>query len=120
MDYHILTQALDRSTASVVFHIPIPASNNSAGISWRTAVVSEQGGAASIVSVLPELVGTQEETDLKAGELFELSTVVRFESVNLTNGQRLSAIEAAFTEAVTSLVAEKQITLDFMGKKGDV
>ena len=120
MDYHILTQSVDRKTANVVFHIPIPSSLNSAGISWQDAIVKDQGGSANISSVLPELSGTQEETDLMSGILFEYPYSLRFSSININNAQRLTEIEEAYTAVAADLITEKQITLDFMGKEGNV
>ncbi len=45
---------------------------------------------------------------------------VGFSSTNLTNAQRLAEVETAFTAAKTDVLAEKQITLNFYGKSGDV
>jgi len=40
--------------------------------------------------------------------------------IRLTNAQRLAEVEAAYTAAETNMLAEKQITLNFYGKSGDV
>ena len=119
MDYHILQQHIKQKTANVVFHIPIPSSINSAGITWQAAVVKDMGGANAISSVLPDIT-TQEETDLKSGALLEQQVTVRFSSVSLTNAQRLQEIKDAFTQLKTNVLAEKQITLNFMGEEGTV
>ena len=119
-NYHILTQAENRKSVTVVFHVPIPeAGTNQAGISWRDAVVKEQGGSSEIVSVLPDIT-TQEHTAMKAGEIYEIQERVRFSSVTLTNAERKTQIEAWFTKLQTELVAEKQVTLEWIGLEGDV
>lgn len=119
-DFHVLTQANDKKTVNVVFHISVPASGtNDAGISWRNAVVKEQGGADNIVSVLPDIT-TQEESALKSGELIERLEPVRFSSISITNAQRLQEIRNHFNSLSQEIIAEKQITLDFMGYEGDV
>jgi len=120
-DYHILKQARDKKTINAVFHISVPvAGTNLAGISWRDAVVLDQGGAANINSTLSDVVNTQEETDMKAGAIIEVPTTVRFSSINLTIPQRKAEIEAEFNSVVMSLIAEKQLDLEFMGFNADV
>lgn len=120
-DYHILKQARDKKTINVVFHISIPAGGtNQANISWHDAIVLDLGGAAAIVSVLPELVGSQEETDMKAGTLVEVPDTVRFSSINLNNDQRKAEIAARYSEVSSTLISEKQQELAFIGFSADV
>ena len=114
-NYHILTQEIqngNKRAAQVVFHIPVPAAGtNEADISWRDAVVKEQGGASNIVSVLPDIT-TQEDSDMKAGALIEQVKTVRFSTVNLTNPQRKAEIETYFN----TLTVEQRAALT----EGDV
>lgn len=118
-NFHILTQDLERKVANCVFHIPIPAGNNSANITWQAAVVREQNGADNIDSVLPD-ISAEELSALKAGSILEKQIGVRFSSKELTNSQRLAEIETAFTNETAIIQVEKQITLDFIGYEGDV
>jgi hypothetical protein len=119
-DYHILRANIDLRTIDVVFHIPIPDTDNFAGVSFREALVRDQGGADNIVSVLPELVGTQEETDLKAGALLEYTETFRFSSINLTNVQRRNEVANRFTTLTTDKVDEIHVTHNFYGYHADV
>ena len=119
-NFHIMAQALGLKTVNVIFHLPIPANGtNTAGISWRDAVVKEQGGASNIISVLPD-ISTEEDSDLKAGAIVEKQENMKFSIIGLTNAQRLQEIRDRFTALTTEFIAEKQITLDFMGYEGDV
>ena len=120
MDFHVLTQAMDKKTVNLVFHIPIPGTGvNEAGVQWRSALLAELGGANNITSVLPNI--SQAELDaMKSGALLELSTSVRFSSIYLDNAQRLNEIKAAYTATKDSTLAEKQITLAFIGYQGDI
>lgn len=118
-DYHILTQDEKQKTANVVFHIPFSATLNTAGITWQEAIVREQGGSENISSVLPG-ISVEEDTALKSGALLEVQKQVRFTSVNLTNAERLTEVEAEFVEIKTAIVAEKQVILDFIGYEGTV
>ncbi len=104
---------------NVVFHIPVPVQNNIVGVPYRDALVRSLGGAAAIVSILPEIT-TQEDSDMKAGALLEVSTTVRFSSATLTDAQRLAQVEAAFTAAKTTELTTKQQELKYFGKEGDV
>lgn len=119
MDFHILTQSKDQNTINAVLHIPVPASNNDAGITWQQAVVKEAGGADNIVSVLPDVEST-ELTAMKSGALIEKIENVRFSSIFLTNAQRLQEVKDRYNVLKTLLIEEKQITLNFMGYGGDV
>ena len=119
MDYHILTQAKDQNTIQAVFHIPVPIGNNEVGVSWRDAVVKEQGGADNIISVLLDIDPT-ELTNMKSGVLIEKVEAVRFSSIFLNNAQRLQQIKDRYAVVKIELIAEKQITLAFMGYGGDV
>ncbi len=119
-DYHVLTQDLHYRGARVAFHIPISGSGqNEAGVQWRDAVVAEQGGADNIESQIVGIAAA-ELADLKAGALLEHLTRVRFSSVTLTPGQRLAEIKAAYTEAASQIVADKQVTLAWIGASGNV
>lgn len=120
-NYHILTGDIEKKTITVVFHIPVPAAGtNQANLSWRDAVVKEQGGASNIVSALGTDVNPTEDSQLKSGALVERQQTIRFSSVNLTSNQRRVEIEAAFTQLQSQLIADKQITLDWIGFEGDV
>lgn len=119
-DYHILTLDPHKKTVQVVFHIPVPSTGtNLAGITWQEAVVKEQGGASNIVSVLPGIT-TEEESALKAGAIIERVESVRFSSTSLTDSQRQAEIEAAFKKLQNDLIAEKSITLQWIGYEGNV
>ena len=125
MNYHILKQAEDKKTINVVFHIPVPATGtNEANVLWRDAVVAEQGGSANIVSTLPGIDPT-EDTELKSGALVEVSKSVRFSTINLTTAQKQAEIEAEFNRLIGSdpkysVLAKKQITLEWIGFEADV
>ncbi len=119
--YHIRAQDKKGKTVDVVYHIPVPAAGtNQAGVSWRTAVVSEAGGSSAINSVIPVVVGTAEETSMKSGAIIEQVETVRFSSINLSNAQKQAEIEAKYTALSSELISEKQQTLAWMDFEGDV
>lgn len=107
-------------TVGVIFHIPIPIGNNAVGIAWRTALVAYLGGADTIISALPEVRQTAEESDMKAGVILEKVLTIRFSSANLTDAQRLAEIVTAFTTEKNAELTMKQTQLKYFGKVGDV
>lgn len=118
-DYHIRNTDVKLKTVSVVFHIPIPAVNNAVGVSWQDALVLSLGGVDAITSTLTDITPA-EESAMKAGSIYENVATVRFSSLDLTNAERLAEVETAYTAASSDVLAEKQITLNFYGKSGDV
>ncbi len=118
-DYHIRNTSEDLKTANAVFHIPIPATNNAVGVSWQDALVLSLGGADAITSVLTDITPA-ELSAMKAGSIYERVETVRFSSTNLSNAQRLVDVESARIAAEADILNEKQITLNFYGKSGDV
>lgn len=124
-NYHTLTQAEDKKTVNVVFHIPVPeGGTNQADVLWRDAVVAEQGGSANIVSVLPGIEPT-EDTLLKAGALIEVPKSLRFSRLGLTPAEKKAEIEAEYnrlsgSDPKYSILALKQITLEWIGYEADV
>jgi len=125
MNYHIQTQAEDKKTVNIVFHVPVPATGaNEAGVQWRDAVVAEKGGSDNISSVLPGIDPT-ELTQLKAGALIEVTKSLRFSSINITPSQKKAEIEAEFNKLTGSdpkfsVLAAKQIILEWIGYAANV
>lgn len=118
-DYHIRKTSADLKTVDVIFHIPIPSANNAIGVNWQDALVLSLGGADNITSVMPDIeIG--EESEMKAGSIYEKVQTIRFSSLDLTNQQRLEQVEAAYIVAKEYILADKQVTLNFYGKAGDV
>lgn len=120
MDFHVLTQGRWKKNVNVVFHVPVPETgNNAAGVQWRAAVVMELGGADNINSTLPDITEA-ELAQLKSGALIERSATVYFSTADIDNAQRIAQIEAYFNMIKTELIAEKTITLDFIGYAANV
>lgn len=118
-NYHIRKTAYNMKTVNVVFHIPIPATNNAVGVAWRDVVVLDQGGSSNIASVLPDIT-TGELDAMKAGSIYEYNKIVGFTSLNLTNVQRLAEVESAYTNTKAVVLARINKTMNFYNKSGDV
>ena len=114
--YYIREQSLDQKTIRVVCHINVPASgNNDAAVQWRDAVVSHGGGAANISSVVPEVQGTQEETDMKAGAVLEKVKTYRYSKIGLNQAEKSAEIAAWYDNVKDEIMSDMQIELQYIG-----
>lgn len=114
--FYIREQAADQKTIRVVCHINVPASgNNSAQIQWRTVLLSHLGGAANISSSVPEVTGTLEETDMKAGAVYEVSGIYRYSKISLSTAEKNAEISAWYNNVKDEIWADLQVTLQFLG-----
>ena len=119
-NYHILSQADDLKTLETVQHIAIASANNAAGVNYRTALVQylTQGGV-TIGSVVPGIEAA-ELTALQNGSLYEVQRTYRFSSLNLTNAQKATELDAYYTAQVTQIIGELQRMLQWWGYSRNV
>lgn len=95
----------------LVLHIAIPATNNTVGTPWRTAVVRAKGGT----TVLPDGTGTQgtisaaEKADIVSGAVHE--AVVNMKRSTATN----AALDAFYARIQSEILASLQAELEFYG-----
>jgi len=114
-NYHIKNITKDGRKASVVFHIPIPALNNSAGIPFRTALMQYKPVTVSDVPWL----SSGELTQIQNGEIFEHSEVVSFLADD-SNAQKQGRVDAIFTDLNIIVLNEIKARLKFWGLDRDV
>lgn len=126
-DYHILEQTRDGKQVNVVFHVTVPASGtNSAGVTWRDAVVKErenekdESGNFITISSMLKNINAGEATNLANGALIEVNDIVRFSRLGLTPAQKRTEIENYFNVINSNLITEKQAVLEWIGQDGDV
>ena len=101
---HILEQ-LAPGRFRVVYHVAIPATNNAAGVAWRTAIVNSRD-ATRPVSVLPDGDGTG--GTISAAEKAQLTSGAVYEVVREEKGQTLAAFAAMFTQRSAEILAALQ------------
>lgn len=101
--YHILKKEQGGRYADVYVHLPIPGTPNVAGVAMSEPILTYQRAIRELVSAredprvtrIPGLA-TQfpnEYADLLAGVVYEYYIRFRFNSIDLTDGQRRSQIE---------------------------
>ena len=114
-DIHVLDFADDQKTINVIFHVPIPATGaNVAGVLWKDSLVAFQGGAGAIKSRLQN-IDPAELASMQAGTLFEFPTNIQFSSLGISDAQRIAELKTAFTQAKTTVLAQKQNQLNYYG-----
>ncbi len=119
---HVLT--VSGPEFNVVAHIPIPATNNSAGLSWRTALL--RSGVSKGVSVLPDGDGTlgtidaTEKANIASGAVYEVVTPIKPSSASADTAtiNDTTYMAAQYTIIKNQTLSDLQIALKWFGKTG--
>jgi hypothetical protein len=119
-NFHVMQQDDRKRSIGVVFHVPVPATlTNTANVTWRDAVVKDQGGADNITSTLPD-ISQEELSAMKSGALIEVQRTVYFSTPNINNAERIAEIGQFYNNLKTDLIDEKMMTLQYIGYAGNV
>jgi hypothetical protein len=109
---HILESSGPRKFR-VVYHIPVPAGNNSAGTPWRTAVARSKINQAS-PSVLLDGDGTG--GTISSAEKAQIQSGAIYEVVYDEKGQNATTIAATFARRSSEILSELQAELAQYGR----
>jgi len=109
---HVLEQTAP-GRFRVVYHVAIPATNNAAGVAWRTAVVNSRI-AGQAVSVLPDGDGTN--GTISAAEKAQLTSGAVYEVVREEKGQTGAGINAMHAQRSAEVLAALQARLAQFGR----
>jgi hypothetical protein len=116
-DYHILSGRPDGNQYRVVFHLPVPDTDNNVGVNYRMALV-EWLGTEGLVSQVP-FISAPEQTQLDNGELYEhLWDYDTHDGISLSEKQ--AELDARFAAFSTAVVNQLQTRLGFWGFNRDV
>jgi hypothetical protein len=111
---HVL-QASGNNVYSIVVHAPTPAGNNSAAISWATAL--QNSGLATTQLVVgngPGQITNAESNQVLAGTLIEANFQWE-DNPTWTNQQRLDDLNLRASQAVAAVTADYQARLKYFG-----
>ena len=97
----------------VAYHVAIPATNNAAGVAWRTAIVNSRD-ATRPVTVLPDGDGTN--GTISAAEKAQLTSGAVYEVVREEKGQTGAGINAMFAQRSAEVLAALQARLAQFGR----
>lgn len=98
----------------IVVHAPTPNGNNSAAVSWVTALANSGQGTQLPVGSGPGQISTSEANQVAAGQVIEASGSFTDDPA-WNNAQRTAALVAEATKLVTEAQAELQKRLKFFG-----
>ena len=114
-NYHVLTQALDKKTVNVVYHIPIPNVNNEVGKSYRLALkewLEHNSEIDTITSICPD-ISPAEFIQMQNGEIYEIQRSMRFSILSLTPIQKRNELDAEYNALKTEARDKLQIVLEW-------
>jgi len=115
-NYHVLAADEAANTYTIVFHVPVPDTLNTASVSYRTALIQYLGGSQT--SSVP-FIDSGEQTQLDAGELYETSRQYYSNPAeNLATKQ--AALDAMYAQVVSEVQADFQDRLGYWGYSRDV
>lgn len=108
---------------TLVLHFPVPDVNNSAGINFRTALVSsgigkQEGGRRTVLppgNGIGGTISTAEEAQLDAGERFEHVKSFRAESGGTSNAQLRSSFRGCYASENVKVQANMASRLRYFG-----
>ena len=99
-DYHILRKSQDSRNADVYVHLPVPATQTTAGavlgdatLTFQRALSESLTGLQVTAIPLHDVQHATENAALIAGEVVEVFMSFRFDSLDLTNARRRTQIE---------------------------
>lgn len=116
-NYHILTQHASEKMVDVIFRIPIPDVANSAGVSYRTALIDHLKHLQNTdtISSISPFADAAELSQVRNGEIYELRQSIRFSSLALTPAQKRDEIDARYNELITKARDVLQVRLAWWG-----
>lgn len=120
MDIHILNG--ESGKLRMVCHLPIPAGNNSAGVSWQTALVNSGLGGTTVMPDGDGTAGTisaAEKAQIESGAIFEREVEILPDTA-ANNASRLAYVDATYAAVVASEMARLQAALKWYGFTRDV
>lgn len=117
-DWHALTGHVKKQEINVVFHIPIPATNNAVDVGYRLAISKQEPFTASVIPCL-ETDFASEFAQLQVAEKYEYVETVRYDG-NLSNAAKIAIIDARYTALVSIIQARLQNRYVYWGKNQDV
>ena len=121
-NYHLLTQAQDKKTINVIFHIPIPDVDNATGKKYRLVLkekLERQSETGTIKSVCPDITPA-ELAQIQNGEIYETQRSIRFSVLGLANAEKRNELDAECNKLKTEALNELKVVLEWYGFERDV
>jgi len=115
-DYHILQGRADGNYYAVIFHLPVPDTNNAVGFNHRDAVAAQV--PMDWISAVPH-IATAESDQVKAGELYELTWGYDTHPGTVLLDKR-AELDAKFTTFSTAVIVQLEARFEFYGMDRDV
>lgn len=120
-DIHVLSGAEAGGSIQVVFHFPVPDTNNSVGVNYRTALVaSGKGGTTAMTEGTdPGEISTAEKALIESGAVYEHSRTIIFSGGPLSGAQLVAQVRSFYTRDKADLTARIATALKYFGFTAD-
>ena len=123
-NYHVRNISANGRNASVIFHVPVPAENNSASVSLRTALsqhIKPRNADGTFGTFQSQMQGvlSAELTKLRAGQLFEHVETVKFLAAD-SDAQKQTKLDNRYTALATNVLNQVRAKLKFWGLNRDI
>jgi hypothetical protein len=120
-NWHARTGDADGNSFEVLFHIPVPNTNNRAGVNYRTALVGSGLGGATVMTegVAAGQITTAEKTQILAGALYEHREII-YTNPTESLAQLQARIDARFTVLSSTIDAQLRNRLGAWGHDRNV
>lgn len=124
MDYHVLTNNKQATLWRVVFHLPVPAVDNSAGYPMQSVIAARNPKDADGNGTTAAVYKLQADKDaaqllLDSGEIMEVQSTVEVGKDN-SNSEKIEAVEAEYTRHLNETRQAVLDTHDQYGREGTV
>ncbi len=119
IEYKITTNADQENRISGFAYSVVPAGNNVAGVTWKTALVEYLTATPdlSVTSQAPSLPVSVTQTQLDSGDIYEWAFGVPVDA-NLSNGAKETEVQNFLTATEPTKISELQNRLRFWGREG--
>lgn len=119
-NWHARVGDVSGNAFQIIFHIPIPATNNRVGVPYRTALVGSGLGGTTIMleGVAAGQITTAEKASITSGAIYEYVETF-YSNPGETSGALQTRIDARYTALVTELQNRLANQLTYWGHAHD-
>jgi hypothetical protein len=114
---HVLSGAETGGSFQVVFHFPVPDTNNSVGVNYRAALVaSGKGGSTRLTEGTgPGEITTAEKAQIESGAVYEHSRTIQQSGGDLSTPNLLAEVRSFYSRDKGDLTARIAVALQYFG-----
>lgn len=119
-DIHIL------ANNQIIMHIAVPDADNSVGINWRDAIITDGGGTTTLTDAVDDgnpngwEITVAEKALIASGALIEVSTSINIDKFDGTLAQKRDALLGIVAKRIPVILNKLQAKYKYFGYSGSV